>query len=94
MHTSARLLAGIAALFALTSSLISCGGSDSSSSSTTPAPVGTPVQVSVVATDPDGDQLHYRWAVTEGTINNVDAPKTTWVVPPGSGQGGDKPHGI
>ena len=65
--------------------LASCGGSDSSSSSTTPAPVGTPVQVSVVATDPDGDQLHYRWAVTEGTISNIDAPKATWIVPPGSG---------
>jgi hypothetical protein len=71
-------------------SVVSCGGSDTSSTSTTPAgsspaAVGTTVQVSVNATDPDNDQLHYRWAATEGTITNVDAPKTTWVVPPGSG---------
>ena len=69
-------------------SLTSCGGNDSSSSSSTtptPAAVGTTVQVSVAATDPDGDQLHYRWAATDGMINNLDAAKTTWIVPPGSG---------
>ena len=64
----------------------SCGPGDSSNSSpAAPAPVGTTVQVSASATDPEGDQLHYRWAATEGTINNVDAPNTTWTVPPGSG---------
>ena len=76
-------------------SMASCGsgGSDTpGSSSSTPAPVGTTVQVSVSAEDPDNnkvtpgrDQLHYRWAATEGTINNVDAPNTTWTIPPGSG---------
>lgn len=69
-------------------SLTSCGPGDSgdtTSSSGTPPVTGTTVQVSVAATDPDGDQLHYRWAATDGTINNVDAPKTTWVVPRGSG---------
>lgn len=67
----------------------SCGTGDngaSSSTSTSSSPAaGTAVQVSVSATDPDGDQLHYRWAATEGTIINVDASKTTWVVPAGSG---------
>ena len=46
---------------------------------------GTTVQVSVAARDSPGDILHYRWAATEGTIKNVDAPSTTWIVPPGSG---------
>ena len=79
------LIGHILGLAVCTSVLISCGGSDSSSSSTPPAAVGTTVQVSVAATDPNGDQLHYRWAATEGTISNVDAPNTTWVVPHGSG---------
>ncbi|MCS6303753.1 MAG: hypothetical protein H8K07_08815 [Nitrospira sp.] len=69
--------------------MTSCGTNDSSNDSSSPllppGVVGTTVQVSVTATDPDGDQLHYRWAATEGTINNVDAAKTTWVVPHGSG---------
>ena len=71
--------------------MASCGGGDTpgTTSSTPagapPAAVGTTVQVSATATDPDGDQLHYRWAATEGVINNVDAPNTTWTVPPGSG---------
>lgn len=65
-----------------------CGNGDngaSTSASSSSSAAGTPVQVSVSATDPDNDQLHYRWAVTEGTINNVDAPATTWIVPPGTG---------
>lgn len=68
--------------------LISCSEGDSGSSTSgsgTPPVAGTTVQVSVTAADPDGDQLHYRWAATDGTINNVDAPNTTWVVPRGSG---------
>jgi hypothetical protein len=71
--------------------LSACGGSDTPGTSSTtpsgtpPATTGTTVQVSVNATDPDGDTLHYRWAVTEGTINNVDKSSTTWTVPPGSG---------
>lgn len=68
--------------------LISCSSGDSGNSSfppTTPPVAGTTVQVSVKASDPNGDRLHYRWAVTAGTVNNVDAPNTTWVVPRGSG---------
>lgn len=67
----------------------SCGSGNSSSTSTAPdappPPAGTTVQVSVKARDNEGDQLHYRWAATEGTINNVDAPNTTWTIPPSSG---------
>jgi len=68
--------------------LASCGNGDNGSSSnatSASSSAGTTVQVSVAASDPDGDQLHYRWAVTEGTINNIDAPSTTWVVPSGTG---------
>jgi hypothetical protein len=66
----------------------SCSSGDNSGTGQSNASAdsaGTPVQVSVSATDPDGDQLHYRWASTEGTINNVDAPTTTWIVPTGTG---------
>lgn len=68
--------------------LASCGPGDSSTtttSTTSTTATGTTVQVSATATDSDNDQLHYRWAATEGKIANVDAPSTTWVVPPGSG---------
>lgn len=80
------LIGHILGLAAITT-LSACGAgnsSDSSSSSSSTA-AGTNVQVSVKATDLDGDQLHYSWAVTEGTIKNVDAPITTWTVPQGSG---------
>ena len=75
-------------IFLTSLALISCGSGDpgnSTSAPGTPPVAGTTVQVSVEATDKDGDQLHYRWAATDGSINNVDAPKTTWIVPPGSG---------
>jgi mono/diheme cytochrome c family protein len=86
LNRTTLLIGHILGLAVTTSLLASCGGSDSSSSSTqATGAVGTPVQVFVTATDPDGDQLHYRWAATDGTINNLDAAKTTWVVPPGSG---------
>jgi|CXWL01.1.fsa_nt_gi mono/diheme cytochrome c family protein len=68
--------------------LSACGAGDNAtptSSTTAPAIAGTTVQVSVTARDTVGDTLHYRWAATEGTINNVDAPSTTWTIPPGSG---------
>ncbi len=72
-----------------TAMLTGCSaGNSSDGSSSAPPPstaAGTTVQVSVKATDPNNDQLHYRWAVTEGTIQNVDAPITTWTVPKGSG---------
>ena len=76
------------ALVAGTFLLVSCGSGDNTpatSSPVEPAAAGTTVQVSVTAQDPDGDQLHYRWAANEGTITNVDAPTTTWVIPQGSG---------
>lgn len=95
-HKRIYLLAQIFGLCWSALLFTSCGSGDTTSTSTPPAAAppaatGTTVQVSVVATDPDNvttpgrDQLHYRWAATEGTINNVDAPKTTWVVPPGAG---------
>lgn len=85
-RAKANSLVGTLLLALLTNS---CGTDNSSNDSSTPpstSPViGTTVRVSVTAADPDGDQLHYRWAATEGTVNNVDAPSTTWVVPRGSG---------
>ena len=69
--------------------MTSCGSGDSTSTSTAPpAAAGTTVQVSVAASDGNDtnpDQLHYRWAATEGTIDPVDAPNTTWTIPAGSG---------
>lgn len=86
-NREARMIA-LAGIILTAFVMISCSAGDSGNSSSAPGapPVaGTPVQVFVTATDPDGDPLHYRWAATEGTISNVDAPKTTWVVLPGSG---------
>lgn len=72
-----------------TALLTACSAGDSPSGSFSPPPdqplAGTTVRVSVKATDIDNDQLHYRWAVTEGTIQPVDARTTTWTVPKGSG---------
>jgi len=72
-----------------TAMLTGCGAENSPGGSPPPPPppsaAGTTVQVSVKAKDLDGDKLHYRWAVTEGKIENVDAPTTTWTVPRGSG---------
>jgi hypothetical protein len=74
---------------AVTTMLTACGSGNSpdstSSSPSNSSGAGTTVQVSVKATDDDRDKLHYSWAVTEGTIKNVDAPTTTWTVPRGSG---------
>jgi hypothetical protein len=46
---------------------------------------GPTVQVSVVASDPHGLTLQYRWKSTDGTITNANAATTTWVLPPGPG---------
>ena len=89
MEVSLRLFTPWLLLVAL--SFTACSASDSPSTTTTsqrtsPPATGTAVQVSVSVSDPDHDRhLHYRWAATEGTINNVDRPTTTWTVPPGSG---------
>src|SRR5262245_21769755 len=73
---------------AVSSSVLVACSSDDSGQIARPAASsasGTTVQLSVTATDEDGDPLHYRWAATEGSISNVDAPTTTWNVPSGSG---------
>jgi hypothetical protein len=46
---------------------------------------GLDVEVSVDATDPNGRRLHYQWRSTDGTIEDVDAPSTTWKVTDGPG---------
>jgi hypothetical protein len=46
---------------------------------------GRTVRVSVTATDSSGGKLHYRWRSTDGSIANVNAPSTTWTLPPGPG---------
>jgi len=83
------LIGQILGLVITTALLTACSGENSSDSSLAPPPnssgAGTTVRVSVNANDPDRDQLHYRWAVTDGTIENVDARTTNWTVPRGSG---------
>jgi hypothetical protein len=44
---------------------------------------GPTVQVSVTTSPSNG--FHYKWKSTDGTITNVDAASTTWVLPPGPG---------
>jgi hypothetical protein len=46
---------------------------------------GRTLQVSVAVTDSSGGRLRYRWRSTDGTIANVNAPSTTWMLPPGPG---------
>lgn len=44
---------------------------------------GSTVQVAVVATDPEGNALHYRWRPSDvaGGFTSVDAPSVSWTVP-------------
>lgn len=51
----------------------------------TPFAIGPVVQVQVNATDADGDTLHYKWKATDGAVQDVDAPSTTWALPAGPG---------
>jgi hypothetical protein len=44
---------------------------------------GLTVKVSVQASD--SHPLHYQWRSTDGVIQNVNAPTTTWTLPPGPG---------
>ncbi|MFM2053661.1 MAG: hypothetical protein RL456_1698 [Pseudomonadota bacterium] len=74
------VLAGLGALAAM---LGSCGGGDAASSAEAGGPSRT--YLSVAASDPDGDALHYQWRVTAGTIQNLDAPQTVWTLPDGPG---------
>ncbi|PYU44338.1 MAG: hypothetical protein DMG54_09485 [Acidobacteria bacterium] len=46
---------------------------------------GPTVKVTVTATDASGGILRYRWRSTDGSITNVNAPTTTWVLPSGTG---------
>jgi mono/diheme cytochrome c family protein len=41
--------------------------------------------LTVQASDAEGDALTYQWRVTAGTINNVNAAQTTWILPAGGG---------
>lgn len=43
------------------------------------------VTVSVAASDPYGHPLSYQWRSTDGTIQNVNAPSTTWKLVNGPG---------
>jgi hypothetical protein len=43
------------------------------------------VELSVDASDPDGNPLRYAWRVTEGSVTDVDAPSAIWTLPPGPG---------
>src|SRR4029077_1993993 len=46
---------------------------------------GPTVTVAVQATDTSGGTLTYRWKSTDGTIQNVNAPSTSWTLPAGPG---------
>ena len=63
MFLKNELVVCLRALLLIIPLVLSCSSSDNSGgSSPTANTAGTTVQVSVSATDPDGDQLHYRWA--------------------------------
>ena len=46
---------------------------------------GPTVTVAVNATDSLGRTLHYQWKSTDGSIQNVNVPSTTWTLPEGPG---------
>ncbi len=50
-------------------------------------PIGPRVQVSVAVPDPGATNaaLSYRWRATDGNIVDVNAPATSWTLPPGPG---------
>jgi hypothetical protein len=51
---------------------------------TTVAP-GSTVNVSVSATDPDGDALQYAWGVTSGNLNSTVGTQVLWTLPNSKG---------
>ncbi len=72
---------GIFSALAAALLLGSCGGGTG-----TKAGSGTEkTTLTVEATDPDGDTLHYNWRVTAGAIDNRDARSTVWTLPAGPG---------
>lgn len=48
-------------------------------------PHGATVIIAVQASNPSGGRLRYRWRVTDGSIQNVNAASTTWTLPNGPG---------
>lgn len=61
--------------------LSGCGGGTGN-----PTDSGTnKTYLSVEASDPDGDALHYQWRVTGGSIENRDSSQTVWTMPDGPG---------
>ena len=42
------------------------------------ASVGSDVQLSVAATDPDSEELSYLWTPAEGSVANPDMPNTSY----------------
>ena len=44
-------------------------------------PAGATVTISLAASDPDSDPLHYSWGATNGTATNINAPQATWTLP-------------
>jgi hypothetical protein len=61
--------------------LAGCGGDDGNESDSGPQQT----TLSVAASDADGDALNYQWRVTSGVIDNPNASKTVWTLPPGPG---------
>jgi hypothetical protein len=43
------------------------------------------ITIAVHATDSSGGALHYKWKSTDGAVQSVDAPTTTWTPPAGPG---------
>jgi hypothetical protein len=48
--------------------------------------VNHPYAIEVIASDPDGDSLSYKWVVSEGTIDDPNVNLTTWNTPSSSGE--------
>lgn len=46
---------------------------------------GPTVAITVQATDSSGGVVHYRWKSTDGSINDVNSPTTSWTLPNGPG---------
>lgn len=60
----------------------SCGGGSTGTAQDSGA---NKTYLSVAASDPDGDTLHYQWRVTAGSIENRDSRETVWTMPDGPG---------
>jgi hypothetical protein len=44
------------------------------------ASTGEILEVTVLASDPDGDPLHYRWGSTDPAFQSIDAPNIQWTL--------------